>query len=121
MKTKLFKPNKPESFTGTIALTITKHARERAMLNKWGVQIDLPTSVNLDTCELRELELIEVRSSYKTYNMITDALLLVPFNARFNLLLAITNTGVLKSCWLNEVGDEHATLNPNNYANLRAK
>jgi hypothetical protein len=36
-------------------------------------------------------------------------------NPRFDLVLVLTSSGILKTCWLNDASDGHATLNRSRY------
>jgi hypothetical protein len=100
----------PEPVTQTLAkfegkpyrLDYTGHARRAAQLDRYD-KIDLPNRVNFANCEAVEVEVRDKRIHKVVYR--------TRYNQQFDLILVIVmETLRVKTVWLNEREDAHATL-----------
>lgn len=87
--------------TGIVRLTYSYHA-----LNK-GVD-SLPDVLNTTRARL-----IEVETDF--FGKVLKVVYRVPYNAVYDLVLAVLPNGFVKTVWLNGKYDNHATLNKNLY------
>ena len=85
----------------------TKHARESALTDKYGVII-LPKSYNLANSDIIELEIKN--------NDINKLVIRTPYNNKYDLTIVISfYSGMIKTVWLNKKDDNHDTLDKNKY------
>jgi hypothetical protein len=100
--------NLPEA----VEVRITDHALRATTDDRYG-DIVLPIAygrlqlkgmglVELETLDNGKPVKIVVRGTYQP-------------NPRFDLVLVLTSSGILKTCWLNDASDGHATLNRSRY------
>lgn len=102
-----YKPN--IKLNGALTLIYTNHAKERASYNKFNVLIQLPASIDLAKCEIIE--------SVQENKQITGLLLRTHYDSTFDLCLAITHKGIVKTVFLNHINDNHNTVDLTKYNN----
>ena len=85
----------------------TKHARESALTDKYGLII-LPKTYNIAKSDIIELEIKN--------NDINKLVIRIGYNDKYDLILVISfYTGMIKTVWLNKKDDNHYTLDKNKY------
>lgn len=102
-----FNLNLPKS----IRVRLTEHAVKATTDDKYGdivlplvrgeLQLAGMKLVELETLNDRPVKIV-VRGSYAP-------------NPKYDLVLVLTSSGILKTCWLNDSADSHATLNRSKY------
>lgn len=101
-------PSNLQRPTGRLRLRYGGHAREAAQTDRYGI-IRLPECIDLDRAEL-----IEAEANWG--GIVSKAVVRVGYSAVYDLVLVVLPDGFVKTVWLNERHDVHATLKYGRYA-----
>ncbi|QDJ96236.1 hypothetical protein Xoosp13_49 [Xanthomonas phage Xoo-sp13] len=97
----------PRGFTPVIKLRYGGHAREEAMLDKYG-NIKLP-----DVVDVRKGDVVEVGV---TNNVVTKMVVRFHYDDRRDIVLVINpSDGFVRTVWANDKNDKHKSLNRAKY------
>lgn len=94
-----------ERFTGTWKLEYTLHAKRASLSDRYG-QITLPQTLRLVNSQIVEVEMVSGRA--------VKAVVRIPHTDTHDLVLVVCDPMdgylLVKTVWLNDKADEHATL-----------
>lgn len=102
-------PKQARTRFGKMPLTYGLHALQAALNDRYGA-IDVPMHLDTDTAKVIEVELASDGATEKV-------LYRVHHDVTHDLVIAVVpRTGYVKTVWLNEKSDAHATLDHRRYA-----
>ncbi len=99
-------PENVIKLSGIFKLAYSYHAIRASENDRYG-KIQLPTTLNVDTALLVEMEVLNgvmVKGVYR-----------VPYNNQCDLIIVMLADGKVKTVWLNYNSDKHYTLDKSKY------
>lgn len=94
---------------GVMRVRYSRHAVQAAADDRYGdLSNVLPAYVDIDECEIVEVEVAD--------NEITKRVVRLPVDGELDLVLVISADGYVRTVWGNTANDKHRTLDRSKYA-----